>query len=136
MKLKAFRFCMIVGAAALACLAIFYFAEFVEISIAINNNGMQPDLKAYIRALWLSFACQSLLIGGLYALVAWKPHAVSREVIVILGMLQLLEAVLQLSFSGSNISATVLTSTAAFVLLGAALWPKRLPDEAPRSAGS
>lgn len=130
MKLKSFRYCMLIGALALSGLAIFYFAKFIELSIALANNGTQPELTQSIRALWLAFACQALLIGLLYGLVSWKPHAVSREVIVILGMLQLVEAVLQFSFAGSSIVATLLIITALFVLIGSLLWPKALPATA------
>jgi hypothetical protein len=130
MKLTSFRYCMLIGALALAGLAIFYFVHFIELSIALDNNGLKPDLKAFIRALVLAFACQALLIGALYSLVAWKPHAVSREVIVILGMLQMVEAVLLFSFSGSVIAAVLLTGAAVFVLIGSVLWPMPLPPTA------
>ncbi len=128
MKLASFRYCMIIGALALIGLALFYFIKYFVLSIALTNNGLQPDLQQSIRALWLAFACQALLIGLLYALVAWKPHAVSREVIVILGLLQLVEAALQLSFAGSGIAAGLLIAAALCVLLGSVLWPKRLPS--------
>ncbi|MEO8316569.1 MAG: hypothetical protein ABI645_17455 [Pseudomonadota bacterium] len=127
MKLTIFRYCMLIGALALGSLAIFYFVEFIELSFALSNNGTKLELQQSIRALWLAFACQALLIGALYALVAWKPHAVSREVIVILGLLQLVEAVLQFSFAGSGIVAGLLIVAALFVLIGSVLWPKRLP---------
>jgi hypothetical protein len=127
MKLTSFRFCMLIGALALIGLALFYLSKYVVLAIALNNNDLQPDLEASIRAMWLAFACQALLIGALYALVAWKPHAVSREVIVILGMLQLVEAVLQSSFAGSGIVAILLSVAALFVLIGSVLWPKRTP---------
>jgi hypothetical protein len=133
MKLTSFRYCMLIGALALAGLAIFYFVHFVELSIALDNNGLKPDLKDFVRALVLAFACQALLIGALYSLVAWKPHAVSREVIVILGMLQMVEAVLLFSFSGSGIAAALLTGAAFFVLIGSALWPKRISAATPAS---
>ncbi|MEO6081309.1 MAG: hypothetical protein ABIQ86_16290 [Steroidobacteraceae bacterium] len=125
MKLASFRYCMIIGAIALVGVALFYFSRYFVLSIALANNGLQPELTQSIRALWLAFACQALLIGVLYALVAWKPHAVSREVIVIFGLLQLVEAVLQFSFSGSGIAAGLLIAAALFVLLGSTLWPKR-----------
>jgi hypothetical protein len=134
MKLTSFRYCMLIGAFALGGLAIFYFTKFIVISIALSNNGMQPELTQSIRALWLAFACQTLLIGLLYALVAWKPHSVSREVIVILGMLQLIEAILQFAFAGSDIAAILLVLAALFVLMGSILWPKRLPPPAPTAA--
>jgi hypothetical protein len=127
MKLKSFRYCMLIGALALTSLALYYFSRYIVLAIALNNNDLQPDLEHSIRAMWLAFACQALLIGALYALVAWKPHAVSREVIIILGMLQMVEAVLLFSFSGSGIAAALLTGAALFVLVGSMLWPKRLP---------
>jgi hypothetical protein len=127
MKLTSFRYCMFIGALALAGLALFYFIRYFVLSIALSNNGLQPDLTQSIRALWLAFACQALLIGLLYAIVAWKPHAVSREVIVILGLLQLVEGVLLFSFAGSGIAAALLIVAAACVLIGSVLWPKKLP---------
>ena len=127
MKLTSFRICMSIGAMALIGLALFHFSRYVVLAIALNNNDLQVDLEDSIRALWLAFACQALLIGALYALVAWKPHAVSREVIIILGMLQLVEAVLQSFFAGSGLVAILLSIAAGFVLVGSILWPKRLP---------
>ena len=56
--------------------------------------------------------------------VAYKPHAVSREVIVILGMLQLVEAVLLFMLAGRAIAAILLTVAAFFILIGSMLWPK------------
>ena len=124
MKLTSFRYCMLIGAAALVGLALFHFFKYVAVSAALDNTGLAPELKA----LRLAFACQSLLIGLLYALVAWKPHAMSRAVILILGLLQLVEAVLQFSLAGSSIVAVLLVVAALFVLIGSLLWPKRLPQ--------
>jgi hypothetical protein len=127
MKLTSFRYCMSIGALALAGLALFYFASYISLAIALSNNALQDFYKDSIRALWLAFGCQAMLIAVLYALVAWKPHAVSREVIVLLGLLQLVEAVLLFSFAGSMVAVGLLSAAAVFVLIGSALWPKRLP---------
>lgn len=136
MKAIGFRYCMLIGALALAGVAAFYFVNYVVLTIALSNNGLQPDLKQAIEALWLAFACHGLLIALLYLLIAFKPHAISREVIVILGLLQLVEAVLLLAFSGSLVAAILLIIAAAFVLLGSLLWPKKLPQEAVASAAT
>jgi hypothetical protein len=125
---------MLVGTIALGSVAVFYFVNYVTLTIALDNNGLQLELKQSIQSLWLAFACHGLLIALLYLLVAFKPHAVSREVIVILGMLQLVEAMLLFFFSGSQIAATALGVAAVFVLLGALLWPKKLA-KASASAG-
>jgi hypothetical protein len=129
MKLTSFRYCMVIGALALTGLALFYFVSYVSLAIALSNNALQDFYKQSISALWLAFGCQALLIAALYALVAWKPHAVSREVIVLFGLLQLVEAVLLFSFAGSAIAVALLIAAAVFVLLGSTLWPRKLPGE-------
>lgn len=127
MRQASFRFCMFIGALALLGMAIYYFSQYaIVVRIALDNSGLQPDIKESIRALWLSFASQGLLIGLLYLLVVYKTHAVSREVIVLLGLMQLVEAVLLLTFSGSKTLALVLVAAAVFVLVGAVLWPKQV----------
>ena len=125
MKEKSFRYCMLIGAAALGAVAIYYFVTYVGLAIALNNNGLQPGLKKSIQALWLTFASHGLLIALLYLLGAFRPRAVTREVIVLLGLIQLVEAVLLFSFSGNTISSLLLALAAAFVLIGALLWPKK-----------
>jgi hypothetical protein len=126
MREKSFRLCMLVGTIALASVSIYYFVGYAELYIALANNGLQPGLMQSIKALWLAFACHVLLISLLYLLVAFRPHSVSREVIVILGLLQMVEAMLLFFFSGSQVAAASLAVAAVFVLLGALLWPKRL----------
>jgi hypothetical protein len=125
MRDKSFRYCMLIGASALGAVAIYYFVSYVELTIALGNNGLQLALKQSIEALWLTFACHALLIALLYLLVAYKPRAVSREVIVLLGLIQLVEAVLLFAMAGSMISPLLLAVAALFVLVGALLWPKR-----------
>ena len=88
-------------------------------------------MKQSIQALWLTFACHGLLIALLYFLVAFKPRAVSREVIVLLGLIQLVEAVLMFALAGNSISSLLLAVAALFVLVGALLWPKKPEPEEP-----
>ena len=125
MKAKSFRYCMLVGAFALIGVAVYYFFNFVVLSIALGNSGVKEHLQNLIRALWLAFACQTLLIGLLYLLVAFRPQALSREVILLSGLLQLAEAVLLFSFASSNVLAMLLVGAALFVLIGSLVWPKR-----------
>jgi hypothetical protein len=130
MKNASFHYCMLIGAVALAGVALYYFLSYsFTLSVALDNNSLEVSLDHSIRAQWLAFACQSLLIAMLYVLVAFKPHSVTREVIVLLGLLQLVECVLLFVFSGSNVAAGLLIAASLFVLAGAALWPKKLPGE-------
>jgi len=126
---------MLIGATALMGVAVYYFFNyFFRLAVALDNNHLEPFLDQSIRAQWLAFACHALLIALLYLVVAFKPHAVSREVIVLFGLLQLLECVLLFVFANSNVVAGLLTAAAVFVMLGAALWPRRLPDAPAREA--
>lgn len=132
MRYKTFRLCMLVGASALGAVAIFYFINYaILLDIALGNSGIRTSLQASIRAMWLAFASQALLIGLLYVLVAFRPKSVSREVIVLFGLLQLLEAVLLFSFAERNWIAYLLVAAAVCVLLGAVLWPKQWPLAKP-----
>ena len=98
---------------------------------------MKPSLQAAIRSMWLAVAFQSLLVGLLYVLVAFRPRSVSREVIVIFGLLQLVEAVLLFHFAGVLWMATLLVLVSACVMLGAVLWPRVLPPvDASRAAAA
>jgi hypothetical protein len=136
MRQKSFRFCMLVGAIALLSVAIFYLTTYMfTVRIALNNNDLEPFVDNSVRALWLSFACQALLIGLLYLLVAFKPHTVSREVIVLLGLGQLVEVVLLLVLAGSKVAASLLAIATVFLLCGAMLWPKKLPKVPAGNAG-
>ena len=127
MKQKSFRFCMLVGAVALLSVAIYYLTTYLfTVRVALNNNDLEPFVDHSVRALWLSFACQALLIGLLYLLVAFRPHTVSREVIVLLGLGQLVEVTLLLMLAGSKIAASLLAIASVFLLIGAVLWPKKL----------
>lgn len=129
-RYRIFRVCMLVGAAALVTVALYYFINYVLVlDAALGNSTVRVELQASIRALWLAFGFQAMLIGLLYALVAFRPPALSREVIVLLGMLQLLEAVLLFTFAGNLWMALLLVAAALFVLVGAVLWPKDWPVE-------
>lgn len=135
LRYKSFRFCMLVGAGALVTVAVYYFVHYaIVLDIALDNSGVRDSLQASIRALWLAFTCQALLIGVLYALVAFRPKAVSREVVALFGLLQLLEAVLLFSLAGNRWMALLLVGTAACVLVGVAIWPTNWPPPVPDPA--
>ena len=130
MRQASFRFCMFVAALTLLGFSIYYFSQYaIVVRIALDNSSLQPEIRESVRALWLAFASQGLLIGLLFLLVVYKTDAVSREVIVLLGLMQLVEAVLLLTFSGSKQLALLLAVAAVFVLLGAVLWPRKRVDE-------
>jgi len=123
MRNNIFKYSMLIGAFALLGVAAFYFATYIGLSIALKNNALVPFYKQTISAMWLGFSLQSCLLGILYMLVAFRPHSISRPVIVICGLLPMVEAVLMFSYTDSFVAMTLLTIAALFVLLSALLWP-------------
>ncbi len=63
MREKSFRWCMLVGTIALGFGGRVLFRDYVTLTIALDNNGLQLELKQSIQALWLAFACHVLLIA-------------------------------------------------------------------------
>jgi vacuolar-type H+-ATPase subunit I/STV1 len=129
MRTGTFKFCMLFAGVTLLAVAVYFFVTYGLASVALGNNGLQPFYQQMIRALWLTFGFQALLIALLYCIVAYRPHAVTREVIVIFGLIQLVEGVLMLAFAGSWLAAALLGVAALGVLIGAVTWPSRLEPE-------
>jgi hypothetical protein len=124
MKISLYRYSMLIAAFALLALAIFYFITYAGVVGAVgDSNVISPFYRNSIQGLWLTFASQSLLFALLYFLVASKPRSVSREVIVICGLLQLVAAILIFYFARSTTAMYLLAVAALFVLAGSVLWP-------------
>jgi hypothetical protein len=131
-----FRWCMLVGAAALLGVALYYGFGYVGLNIAVGNSGLKPFYQQTMRALWLGYCLQSTLLGMLFTVAAMRPHWLSRPVLVICGLLPLAEGVLAMSFTGSYWLMLMLFCAAIFVLLGALLWPTHPTVLAARAAAS
>ena len=122
-----FRWCMVIGAGALLGVAVYYLVTYVGLNIAVQNAGLTAFYQQTIRAMWIGYTLQASLLGILFLVAAFRPHWISRPVLVICGLLPLAEAVLGMSYTGSYWLMLTLSCAAIFVLLGAALWPRNLP---------
>jgi hypothetical protein len=129
MKISLYRYSMLIAAFALLALSIFYFISYAQVVSAVVN--LSPFYRNSIQGLWLTFASQALLFALLYFLVAARPRSVSREVIVICGLLQLVASIMIFMFSGSMTMVYLLAGAALFVLIGSVLWPSEEELAAP-----
>lgn len=121
-----FRWCMVIGAGALLGVAVYYLVTYVGLNIAVQNAGLTVFYQQTIRAMWIGYTLQASLFGMLFLVAAFRPHWISRPVLVICGLLPLAEAVLGMSYTGSYWLMLMLFCAAIFVLVGALLWPTRL----------
>jgi len=133
-RVSTFRWCMLIGAAALLGVALYYGFGYIGLDIAVGNSGLKPFYQQTMRALWLGYCLQATLLGILFTVAAIKPHWISRPLLVICGLLPLAEGVMALSFAGSYWLMILLFCAAMFILIGALLWPTRPTPVAPAAA--
>lgn len=130
-RIATFRWCMLIGAAALLGVALYYGFGYIGLDIAVGNSGLKPFYQQTMRALWLGYCLQATLLGILFTVAAMRPHWISRPLLVICGLLPLAEGVMALSFAGSYWLMILLFCAAVFILVGSVLWPTRpLPASA------
>ena len=130
---SSFRTCMLIGAFALLAAAVFYGFSYIGVSSVIRTANFTPFYAASIRSLWMGYCLQSALLGVLFIVAALRPQWISRPLVVICGLMPLSQAVLALSSTGNLVGMGLMFIAAIFVLIGAMLWPTRLPD-APGAA--
>lgn len=134
---SSFRTCMLIGAFALLGAAVFYGFGYIGVSSVIRTANFTPFYRESIRALWMGYCLQSALLGVLFIVAALRPQWISRPLVVICGLMPLSQAVLALSSTGNLVGMGLMFIAAIFVLIGAMLWPTRLPDvPGPASAPS
>jgi hypothetical protein len=122
---------MLFAGVTLLGVATYFFVTYIGVKIALNDHDLRPAYQQMVQALWLTFGFQALLIAALYFIVAYRHYAVTREVVVIFGLIQLVEVVLIVTFAGSWLAAVLLGIAALCVLLAALIWPDRPSGEAP-----
>jgi hypothetical protein len=117
------RWIFAAAAALLAFLAAAHAASYVTVAIALGNSGLQPSLRAAIRAQWLGYALELLVVAAVVGLAAWRPRGVSPAVLVLAGLLALLQAALMLAYSGGFYGSLALLACGTLVILGALVRP-------------
>jgi hypothetical protein len=124
MRHAIFRFCLLFAGIALLGVAAYFFFSYIGLKIALDNNSLEMSYQQMIRALWLTFGAQALLIAALYFIAAYRAQSVTREVVVIFGLIQLIEGGLLVMFTESWLAAVLLGLAALGVLLAAIIWPQ------------
>jgi hypothetical protein len=122
---------MLIGAFSLLGSAVFYGFSYIGVSSVIRTANFTPFYAQSIRSLWVGYCLQAALLGVLFIVAALRPHWISRPLVVICGLMPLAQAVLALSSTGNLVGMALMFIAAIFVLIGALLWPTRLPEAPP-----
>lgn len=104
-------------------MAVFQATGYVVARIAIGNTGMEPWLKESIKALWLGFSGQCLIVAAILLLAAWRPQSVSTAVLLLCVALVATHASMLVWFTGSRVGGLVVSAAALCSVAGSVLRP-------------
>jgi hypothetical protein len=82
----------------------------------VSNTGLETWLKNAIRALWIAFLLQAVVVAALFVLAAFRQGVLSPAALLATGLLPLLSALLVFSYMGSYLGTiAVAVAGAAFI---------------------
>jgi hypothetical protein len=110
---RAAHILLLAAAVLLAAIGLVLAVAFGDADIAVSNTGLETWLKNAIKALWIGFLLQALVVAALLVLAAFRQEMLSPAALLAAGLLPLLSALLVFSFMGSYLGT--------FAVAGAAL---------------
>ena len=120
---------VIAGAAAISFFATAWLHSTGYDSVTVAALDGPTSLQSLVPALWLSFSFDLIVLGLVVSVVAWRPSALGRIILVIAALGPLSAAALQLRFIGFVPPTAILIGVALLTLTAAALMK---PDGAGR----
>jgi len=98
-------------------------APFNRALAAIAAANLQPFYGNSFKALWLSDSTTLFILAGVFALIAAKPSAATKPVVVLLALIPAAVAVLIYTFLGSFFAGHLLLAIAAFAFMASLKFP-------------
>ncbi len=105
----------------LAAIGLVLAVAFVDADIAVSNTGLETWLKNAIKALWIGFLFQALVVAALFVLAAFRQEMLSPAALLAAGLLPLLSALLVFSFMGSYLGIFAVAVAGAALIAGVLL---------------
>ncbi|MDP9051749.1 MAG: hypothetical protein M3O31_13675 [Acidobacteriota bacterium] len=105
-------------------------AAFPKAASAIDASGLAHFYAGSSKALWLADAATLILVGCIYALIAWRPGSISRPLAILVALIPAGTAVMLYSFLGPFIVGHLLLGITVLALIAAVQLPGTLPPQA------
>jgi len=119
---RAARILLLAAAVLLTAIGLVLAVAFVDGDIAVSNTGLETWLKNAIKALWIGFLIQALVVAALFVLAALRQEMRSPATLLA-GLLPLLSALLVFSFMGSYLGIFAVAVAGAALIAGVLLNP-------------
>ena len=118
---RAAHLLLIAAAVLLAAIGLVLAAAFVDADIAVSNTGLETWLKNAIKALWIGFLLQALVVAALFVLAAFRQEILSPAALLAAGLLPLVSALLVFWFMGSYVGTFAVAVAGAALIAGVLL---------------
>ena len=118
---RAARILLLAAAVLLAAIGLVLAVAFGDADIAVSNTGLETWLKNAIKALWIGFLLQALVVAALFVLAAFRQEMLSPAALLAAGLPPLLSALLVFSFMGSYLGTFAVVGVGAALIAGVLL---------------
>jgi hypothetical protein len=102
--------------------ALMHGSAFDGVATTVAESGLPPFLVGGFSVLWLADSAVQLLIAAVFGLVAARPPAATRPVIVLLALVPGVTAGLLYRYVGIFVGAHILLAAAVLALAAALGW--------------
>jgi hypothetical protein len=99
-------------------------AGFRRMSAGIAKSDLAPFLGKGFKVLWLQDSTIAIVLAIVFAIVAVRPSAASKTMILLLGLVPLITAILTYLFIGNFIGGHIFLTAGVAAILGGLLWPE------------
>lgn len=122
MKLFA-RILLAFSAIVLAIGAWIHTAGFERMSAGLAKSDLNPFLGRGLKVLWLQDSTIAIVLAIVFAVVAMRPAAAKKPVIVLLALVPVITAVLTYHFIGNFFGGHIFLVAGVAAILGCLLYP-------------
>jgi hypothetical protein len=118
------RFLLALAALVLAVGALMHASAFNKILSAISASDLAPFAANSLKVLWLGDSVSCIFLAAVFGLIAAKPAAATKWVIVLLALVPTATAFLIYTFIGSFIGGHILLAAGVAALIGGLQYPR------------
>ena len=112
------------SAIVLAIGAWIHTAGFDRMSAGVAKSDLNPFLGRGLKVLWLQDSTIAIVLAIVFAVVAIRPAAASKPVIVLLALVAVMTAALTYYFIGNFFGGHIFLVAGIAAILGGFLWPE------------
>ncbi|MBO0696262.1 MAG: hypothetical protein J2P56_09210 [Verrucomicrobia bacterium] len=100
-------------------------SAFNKVSAAVAKSDLDPFVGKGLKVLWLQDSTIAIVMAIVFAIVAIRPFAAGKIVIVLLGLVPVITAGLIYHFIGNFVGGHIFLIAGAAAILGGLLCPRR-----------